>query len=63
MQQDAHEFLNYLLNTIAETVEGKFTLGTVHYTELDILLNACRAKCNAHMSVVACFGLVSLSLL
>ena len=26
MQQDAHEFLNYLLNTIAETVEGKYTL-------------------------------------
>lgn len=26
MQQDAHEFLNYLLNTIAETVEGMFYL-------------------------------------
>jgi ubiquitin C-terminal hydrolase len=24
MQQDAHEFLNYLLNTVADLLQGKF---------------------------------------
>lgn len=33
MQQDAHEFLNYLLNTIADLLQGK-RIKVIIYVEL-----------------------------